>query len=282
MSRANAAWPRAAFDLQGHRGARGLAPESTVASFDAAFAAGVTGVELDVRLTGDGHVVVWHDPTLQADKCTFPGADLTGARVDELTLEQLRTVDLGALTLPAFPRQVAAPGSTVMTLDELFERYADRAGAWWTVEVKCDPTDPREAATRDELTAKVVEAIAAAGVADRSFVHSFDWAVLEAAERLDPSLLRSALLGDPEQYAPGSRWLGSVDPRDHADVQAAVASLSAVVISPHHHWCDTAFVARAHEVGLGVLPWTVNEPADVERVRAAGVDGLVTDVPDTV
>lgn len=283
MTDANAGWPRAAFDLQGHRGARGLAPESTVASFDAALAAGVTGIEFDVRLTGDGEVVVWHDPTLQADKCTFTEADLTDARVDDLTLAQLRTVDIGALTLPEYPRQVAAPGSTVLTLGELFERYADRTELWWTVEVKCDPTDPREVATREELTGKVVEAIVAAGVGERSFVHSFDWTVLEIAERLDPALLRSALLGEPRQFSPGSPWIGSIDPRDHADVHAAVAdALGAVVISPHHLWCEAAFVERAHEAGLGVLPWTVNEPADVERVRAAGVDGLVTDVPDAV
>ena len=282
MTRPNAVWPRAAFDLQGHRGARGLAPESTGASFDAAVAAGVTGVELDVRLTRDGDVVVWHDPTLQADKCTFTGEDLTGARVDELSLAQLRTADIGALTLPAFPRQAAAPGSTMLTLDELLERYADRADAWWTIEVKCDPTDPREAATREELTGKVVEAIIAAGVEERSFVHSFDWAVLELAERLDPSLLRSALLAGPEQYQPGSPWIGTVDPREHDDVQAAVAALGAVVLSPHHQWCEPAFVERAHAVGLGVLPWTVNEPDDHARVRAAGVDGLVTDVPDLV
>lgn len=115
-----AAWPHVAFDLQGHRGARGLAPESTIASFDAALANGITGVEFDVRLTGDGEVVVWHDTTLEADKCVFEGEDLTDARVDDLTLEQVRTVDVGAKTLAAFPEQVAAPGSRILTLDELF------------------------------------------------------------------------------------------------------------------------------------------------------------------
>ena len=70
------AWPHVPFDLQGHRGARGLAPESTIASFDAAIAHGVTGIEFDVRLTGDGEVVVWHDPTLEAAKCVFQGEDL--------------------------------------------------------------------------------------------------------------------------------------------------------------------------------------------------------------
>ncbi|HQF02460.1 MAG TPA: glycerophosphodiester phosphodiesterase family protein [Phycicoccus sp.] len=278
-----ATWPHVPFDLQGHRGARGLAPESTVASFDAALAAGITGVEFDVRLTGDGEVVVWHDPTLEGGKCVFDGDDLTNARVADLTLEQLRTVDIGALTLPAFPEQVAAPGSRILTLAELFSRYAvAHPTLWWTVELKVDPTDPDEVATREELTGKVVEAIKVAGVEGRSFVHSFDWAVLELAREIDSSLILSALTipGLPlEDVRP---WTGSLDPADFPDEVAAAAALGASVFSPYWTWCTPANVERAHDLGLAVLPWTVNEPADIESVRAAGVDGLVTDYPDRV
>ena len=279
------AWPHVSFDLQGHRGARGLAPESTVASFDAAIAHGVTGIEFDVRLTGDGEVVVWHDPTLQADKCRFDEVDLTGARVDELTLAQLRTVDIGALTLPTFPEQVAAPGSRVLTLAELFERYAAaHPTLWWTVEIKVDPTDPREVATREELTHKVMDAIHDGGVARRSFVHSFDWAVLELAHAQEPRLVRSALFVpglSPEDARP---WMGSLDPADFGGdiARAADEGLDASVLSPYFTWCTPENVAHAHALGLGVLPWTVNEAADLEAVRAAGVDGLVTDYPDRV
>lgn len=276
------AWPHVPFDLQGHRGARGLAPESTIASFDAAIAHGVTGIEFDVRLSGDGEVVVWHDTTLEVGKCTFDGADLTDARVDELTLDQLRTVDIGARTLAAYPEQVAAPGSRILTLAELFERYAhDHPGLWWTVEVKVDPHDRGELAIRDELTAKVVEAINAGGVADRSFVHSFDWAVLEKAAELDPSLVLSALAVPGITYAPDSLWLGSIAYAAHGDdLAGAAAAVGASVVSPYYLWCTPENVARAHEVGLGVLPWTVNEPVDLAAMRAAGVDGLVTDYPD--
>lgn len=277
-------WPHVPFDLQGHRGARGLAPESTVASFDAALSAGVTGIEFDVRLSGDGEVVVWHDPTLQADKCVFDGADLTDAVVGDLTLAQLRTVDIGRRTLAAFPRQVAAPGSRMLTLAELFARYAaDHPDVWWTVEVKVDPADPRELATRAELTEKVVAAINDGGVARRSFVHSFDWAVLELTADLDSSLTRSALAVPGVTYAPDSLWLGSIAYADHGDdLAGAAGALGASVVSPYYLWCTPENVARAHEVGLGVLPWTVNEEADVAAVRAAGVDGLVTDDPDRV
>ncbi|MCA0322134.1 MAG: glycerophosphodiester phosphodiesterase [Actinobacteria bacterium] len=275
------AWPHVPFDLQGHRGARGLAPESTIASFDAAIAHGVTGIEFDVRLTGDGEVVVWHDPTLEAAKCVFEGEDLTEALVADLTLAQLRSVDVGSRTLAAYPQQVAAPGSRILTLAELFDRYAAaHPTLWWTVEVKVDPTDPREVATREELTRRVIDAIKDAGVEGRSFVHSFDWAVLELARDIDPSLVLSALMVPGMPVEDVRPWTGSLDPADFPDEVAAAAALGASVFSPYWTWCSPDNVARAHELGLAVLPWTVNEVADLEAMKAAGVDGLVTDYPD--
>ncbi len=277
-------WPHVPFDVQGHRGARGLAPESTAASFDAAIAHGVTGIEFDVRLCGDGQVVVWHDPTLEAHKVLFDDVDLTDARVHDLTLAQLRTVDIGARTLAAYPEQVAAPGSRILTLAELFDRYASsHPRLWWTIELKVDPTDPAEARIRHDLTEKVVTAVADAGVGDRSFIHSFDWGVLEIAGALDHTLIRSALAVPGVTYAPDSAWLGSIAYDEHGeDLAGAAAAVGASVVSPYYAWCNPENVARAHQLGLGVLPWTVNELADIEAVRAAGVDGLVTDYPDRV
>lgn len=275
-------WARGVLDIEGHRGARGLLVENTIPSFLAAFDAGVTGVELDVRLTADGHVVVWHDPTLQADKCLPTGEDLVGARLDDLTLEQLRTVDVGSLTLPDFPGQQAIPGTRISTLPELLTASAGPAPeVWWTIEVKVDPTDPREVATRRQLLEGVLGAIHEAGIERRCFVHSFDWAVLDLAAQLDPTLLRSALAVAGVTYAPQSAWLGGVRWEDHRDdLAGAVAALGAQVVAPHFTSCDPGFVERAHALGLGVLPWTVNRDSDLRRVADAGVDGVVTDYPD--
>lgn len=274
-------WALGSLDIEGHRGARGLVPENILPSFLAAIDAGATGVELDVRLTADGEVVVWHDPTLQADKC-LSAEGLVGARVDELTLAQLRTVDVGTLTLPAFPEQRPAPGASISTLAELLDACAERApDLWWTIELKVDPSDPREAATRRQLVEGVLQAIHDGRVEDRCFVHSFDWAVLDLARDLDPDLLRSALAVVGHTYRPGSEWLGSVRWEDHGDdLAAAAAAIGAHVVSPHFLSCDRPFVQRAHELGLGVLPWTVNEPEDLRRMIDVGVDGLVTDYPD--
>lgn len=274
-------WASGRFDVEGHRGAAGLAPENTVAGFLAAFEAGATGVELDVRLSADGHVVVWHDPTLRADKCRSD-AGLVGARVDELTLAQLQTVDVGSLTAPEFPHQRAAPGARILTLLQLLEACGDWApDVWWTIEVKVDPTDHRSRATRSQLVEEVMAVVHRVGVARRCFIHSFDWAVLDAARDLDPGVLRSALAEVGDTYRPGSAWLGSVRWEDHRDdLAGAAAALGAHVVAPDFGACDRDFVTRAHDLGLGVLPWTVNEPDDQHRMVEIGVDGFITDYPD--
>jgi glycerophosphoryl diester phosphodiesterase len=256
--------------------------ENTVPSFLAAFDAGVTGVELDVRLTADGHVVVWHDPCIQADKCRPTGVDFVGARVDELTLDQLRTIDVGSRTLAAFPGQQAAPNERIPTLAAVLEASRERApGVWWTIELKVDPTEAGAAETRSRMLDGVLAAVDSAGTGHRSLVHSFDWAVLELARERAPGLHRSALAIAGVTYAQGSAWLGSLEWEDHgADLPAAAAAVGAHVVAPHHLSVDRDLVQRAHELELGVLPWTVNDPEDLRRVVDAGVDGLVTDYPE--
>ncbi len=257
---------------------------------------GCAGVELDVLLTADGYAVVWHDPVLLADKVTCEGTDLVGARIDELTLDQLRTVDVGSRTLPAYPRQQAVPGARIPLLSEVFAAVeAGWPDAWHTVEVKCIPYDPRDVARREQLVETVISQIRDAGVGERVLVHSFDWAVLESAARLDPALRRSALATFGETFVPGSAFLGSIRYEDFAgDLPGAAAAVGADVVAPAYARvygtsvadpgfelaCDREFVTRAHGLGLAVLPWTVNAAADIRAVIGAGVDGFVTDYPD--
>lgn len=274
-------WATGILDVEGHRGARGLVVESTLASFDAALAAGVTGIELDARLTADGQVVVWHDPVLEASKCHSTAENLIGARVDDLSMAQLRTVDVGSKTLPQFPSQRAAPGATIATLDEVVDRGQARSpGVWWTIELKVDPTDERQSTNRERLLEATLEVIGARGIEGRCFVHSFDWAVLELARELAPAVLRSALTMEGH-FTAGSPWTGSIDPVEHGlDLVSAVEALGARVISPHHRLVDADLVQSAHDHGLAVLPWTVNDDADLTGVLDLGVDGIVTDFPD--
>ena len=268
-------------DIEGHRGARGLVVENTLPSMTAALDAGVTGIELDVRMTSDGQLVVWHDPVLLSQKCRATQGDLIGARIDELTLAQLRTVDVGSQTLPEFATQRAAPGAQIATLAEVFALGEHRSSTiWWTVEVKLDPTDERQVARRERLVEATLAAIHDAGVARRCFLHSFDWAVLDLSRELDPGVLRSALT-QARHFSVGSPWTGSVDPAEHGeDLIAGVAAVGASVVAPDFALVDAELVRRAHDLDISVLTWTVNEPDDLARMMDLGVDGIVTDYPD--
>ena len=247
----------------------------------AALDAGITGIEIDVRLTADGQVVVWHDPVLLPEKCRSTQGELVGARIDELTLDQLRTVDVGSQTLPEFAGQRAAPGARIATLAEVIavgEHHSPHP--WWTIEVKLDPTDPRQVGRRERLVEATLAEVHEAGVSGRCFLHSFDWAVLDLARDLDPGVLRSALT-QARHFSVSSPWTGSIDPAEHAeDVVAGAAAIGASVVSPDFALVDADLVRRAHALDIAVLAWTVNEPNDLRRMLELGVDGIVTDFPD--
>lgn len=276
-------WSDGRFHVQGHRGAGGLFPENTLDAFHAARENGCAGIELDVRLSADGQPVVWHDEVLDPAKCRFADPAHAGARVDQLSLAQLRTVDVGSQTAPEHPMQQPAPGAGIRTLAEVFAALQDSPHLGWTVEIKVDPTDPAQLRTRHTLVEAVIATIREAGVADRALIHSFDWAVLELAAALADDLPRSALAMAGYNYFPASPWLGSVGFEAHRwDLSAAAVAAGAQVVSPYHLWCQAELVDRAHELGLGVLAWTVNTAQESARLRALGVDGVITDRPDLV
>ena len=275
-------WAGGRFDVEGHRGAKGLVVENTLASFAAAFAAGVSGVELDVRLTADGELVVWHDPVLLPLKCEASEPGLVGRRIADLSYEQLRRVDVGSKVLPGFPRQRTAPGARIPTLREVIEHGLDTSPqVWWTLELKVDPHDAGEVASRPLLLDGVLSTVHDLGVDRRCFVHSFDWSVLELSRELAPDVARSALVEAGVTWVPGSLWTGSIRVEEHGDdLAGAVAALGAQVIAPEHVLVDESLVGRAHDLGLGVLTWTVNDPVRMRALAGLGVDGLVSDYPD--
>jgi len=294
-------WRPGFFDLAGHRGARGLVVENTVPSFLHAVALGASTLELDVQLTADGALVVWHDLVVAADKAVDTGPaspsdqafPYVGSPVVELTFGQLACLDVGRRTLPQFPGQQARPGTRIPLLADVLHAVREvDPEVWFLVEVKCDPTRPELCSTPEELVSAVVEVVEAAGAADRVLLESFDWRVLEHARVAAPYLPLVAL-ADDRSFSPGSAWTGTVRYEDHdGDLVSAALALGAVAVAPAYAVpdgattagsrlvTDRAFVERAHAAGLAVVPWTVNSEEDLALVIAAGVDGLITDYPD--
>jgi glycerophosphoryl diester phosphodiesterase len=251
-----------------HRGGAARWPENSLTAFRGALAGGAKLVELDVHLTADGTVAVIHDPTL--DRTT----DATGA-VGQCTAADLRRARLragdGTLTDDCVP-----------TLDDVLA-IAAPAGAGLLIEVKTPgpavtyerrgDTVVRVSGSRyDGLEAKVLQAIRAAGCADRCVLMAFNPAVLTEVRRLAPAQ-PTTLLVDRHVSDVGVPPLEAVGWAREAGV---------TFLGLHHSLCDAEVVAAAHQAGIAVGVFTVNEPATRDRLLAAGVDVIITDRPELI
>ncbi|MFM9928100.1 glycerophosphodiester phosphodiesterase [Variovorax sp. H27-G14] len=292
------------FDLEAHRGGRGLAPENTLAAFNNAIDLGVNTLELDIGLTADGVVVISHDTSLNPDHTRDAGgnwlAPKSGAAIRTLTLAQLQTYDVGRLNPSSnygkqFALQQPRDGERIPTLAALFAqvqaRGANAATVRFNIETKVDPTKPNETAAPEPMVRALLAEIDKAGMADRVTVQSFDWRTLALVGQLAPQLPR-AYLTTPRTLK-DSRWTAGLEAGSFASVPQMVKAASAsapasgkapapVTWSPAYADLTPAVIKEAQKLGMKVLPWTVNERADMLRLMDAGADGIITDYPDVL
>ncbi len=282
------------FDLQGHRGARGLAPENTLPAFERALALGVSTLELDVGLTADGAVVVAHDPYLNPlFTRDAAGQWLGGARgplIRSLTLAQLQAYDVGRLQpdtayARTFATQQAMDGVRIPTLAQVFALAQARGATQvrFNIETKLHPGRPDDTASAEAMTRALLQEVRVAGMVARVTVQSFDWRTLQLAQALEPGL-RTAYLTN-ESFSSNNNvrdgsWNAGFTLAAHGSVPRMVKAAGGAVWSPNQGALTAERVREAQALGLAVIPWTVNEPDAMERLLAWGVDGIITDYPD--
>lgn len=297
------------FDLQAHRGGMGLTVESSITSFSHALELGVSTLELDVQITEDKQAVVTHDRKISKAVCqdtepafeNDPEYPYVGKYIKDLTLEQIRTMDCGSLVKPQYPGQVTSPGSKMMQLSEVFDlvKQYNAKKVWMNIETKVEAGAPHETAPREDFVNIVASEIRKAGMLDRVSIQSFDWGSLMMMREVEPSLPIVALTNGAQFLQPGqpgaSPWLGGIDIDDfNGDLVAAAHSFGADAISPVHGnpqngavtdenyqpYVTEEMVGNAHEAGMKVIPWTVNDKATMNKLIDDGVDGIITDYPD--
>ncbi|TFV60008.1 glycerophosphodiester phosphodiesterase [Mycobacterium sp. PS03-16] len=291
----------ASFDLQSHRGGRGETTEESLRAFAKSLELGVSTLELDIVLTRDNQPLVWHDPRIDPAKCAdtapaFPGDPLypyVGKLVRELTLEQVRTLDCGKL-LPGYPDAEVVAGNRIAVLPEVFA-LADSYGAdtvRYNIETKVEADKPEQSAAPEEFVDVILAAVRQAGKLDRVEIQSFDWRTLPMVAAAAPGVPLVALWDDTT-WVPGSPWLAGVDPAVVEDPIMGAVSVGADIVSPGYSVpygqtpadpgfrlvADREFVARAHEHGFTVIPWTINDAAAMRAQIEAGADGIITDYP---
>jgi len=289
--------PTQAFDLQGHRGARGLRPENTLAAFTFALATGVTTLETDLAVTKDGVLVISHDPFLNPDLVREPDGRWLATRglpIHSLTRAELERYDIGRLD-PAtayarsLPEQQPEDGQRFPTLEQLFAlvKAASRP-ARLNVETKIAPDGTFATIDAETFAALTVDAIRKAGLERDVTIQSFDWRTLIAAKKRAPEIGTVCLTIETERDdtvkrradAP-SPWLGGLDLRSvDGSLPRLVKAAGCATWSPFWRNVTRASVDESHAFGLTVLPWTVNDPREMARLIDDGVDGLITDYPD--
>ena len=286
------------FDLQAHRGGRGLMPENTLAAFAKALDIGVTTLELDVGVAQDGVVVITHDRHLNPDIIrNAQGQHLSerGATIMSMPYAELQRFDAGRLKpgsnyAKTFAQQQAVDGERIPALTALFELVKKRGAndVRFNIETKLSPNAPGETLPPEPFVRAVIGEIRKAGLTSRTTIQSFDWRTLQIAQKEAPEIVTVYLssqqgAGDTVQIGkPGaSPWLAGFDVDDYAgSVARAVKAAGGTVWSPNYRDVTEPLVRDAQSLGLKVVPWTVNDDADLVRLLDWKVDGLITDYPD--
>lgn len=265
------------FDLQGHRGARGLLPENTIPSFLRALDLQVRTIELDLAVTADSVVVVSHEPWFSSIICSTPDGRPVSAEnertynIYRMTYDEVRAFDCGSRGNRLFPTQeaMAAYKPRLDSTFQVLDRHASETGRdepRYNVEIKSRPEfDVTFTPDPSAFAGLVYDVIRDEGVTERTTVQSFDSRPLRALREIDPALSLALLVDNELGLARNLEEL----------------SFTPSIYSPHHRLVDRVLVDSVHALGMQIIPWTVNDTRSMERLVTLGVDGLITDYPDS-
>lgn len=253
-------------------------PENTVPAFLHAAELGCDWLELDVVLTGDGQVLVSHEPWMSARICLTPAGDsLTqeqgrALNIYRMSLAEAQAFDCGSRPHPDFPEQHLQRHHkpTLREVVEAVEEHILMNGlspVSYNIEIKSRPEwygvyQPQPG----EMTRTVLNEIDALGISERCLLQSFDPAILEAAHVQDPNLLLALL----------------VENEDGLEKNLARLSFTPQVYSPWFPLVDARTARRLRELDISLVVWTVNDLADMQRMVGLGVDGIISDHPERV
>ncbi len=266
------------FDWEGHRGTRGLMPENTLPAFHKALALGVKTLEMDVVITKDNKVVVSHDPWVSSSICLdSAGNDITPDSAGQyniyrMTYDELSEFDCGSKGNPLFPRQekIAASKPLLSDVFRMAEKYCkdyNRNEIYYNIEIKSQPDwdDVFQPPVNEfcDLVYRVVDDFIPL---KRVIIQSFDQRVLKYFHKTYPDVTLSLL----------------VENENNPETQIRSLGFKPDIYSPQYKLLKPKIVTWLHANRIRVVPWSVNNVEDMNKLIKMKVDGIITDYPDLI
>lgn len=264
------------FEIQGHRGARGLLPENSIPGFVIAIREGANVLEMDLCVAKDGNLIVSHEPWMSHTICTTPeGNAISESKERQYNLHQMSTgeiqaFDCGMALHPQFPEQRHLPVqkptlAEVVKVTEEVPLLKSDAKIRYNMEIKHrEDLEPEYCPDAVTFAKTVIAEVRRLGIEDRTCIQSFSADVLNAVHQQAPNMTTA--------------WLTDSDGPVTAEL--AKINFKPSIYSPQWEGIDANDVHDLQQQNIRVIPWTVNEAEDLFAVMQMGVDGIITDYPD--
>lgn len=264
------------FDLQGHRGARGMKPENTIPAFLIALDTGVTTIELDLAVTKDNQLVVSHEPWMSSDICltsdgeTISSREEKGYNIFRMTYEEVKSFDCGSKGNEKFPEQQKMKLSKPLLTDVIIAvedhiRSYTQYEVDYNIEIKSSPEGDNKFHPSPEVFSDLVYNIIDQYLPlERVVIQSFDFRVLKYWNKKYPEVRLAALVENNRSVSNNLSALG----------------FTPSVYSPYFKLLSKDDVRYLQQQKIRVIPWTVNDSNDIRKMRQLGVDGIITDYPN--
>ncbi len=274
----------------------GVWPANSLEGSQACLTQPVDGIEIDVQMTADGHIVAHHDYHLSRHATRLGNTWLTarGPLLKNLTLAELERYDVGTLRpgsdyATRYPHRVSADSVRIPTLPALLDRLGAANGPrrWLYIEIKTDPQDARVSPDAAAITEASIAAVEAAGWVAWTKIIAFDWKVLRLSRERNPAIatahltIPAALAGSVKPLANGdSPWADGADSRHNGGSDlAAIRAHGGMEWSPYFTEVTPERIAEAKGLGLRVGPWGLSAAEDIDRMLELGVFSVTVSGP---
>lgn len=268
------------FDIQGHRGCRGLLPENTIQAMERAIDLGVTTLEMDVVISKDKQVLLSHEPFLSHEITLY----LNGKEISEekekdynlykMNYDEIKQYDCGSKIHPRFLEQQKIKTYKPLLIDVIYfvEEYINKLQKtnpkikiFYNIETKSNPEgDGIFHPMPNEFVDLLVGVLSKTSISDRVYIQSFDVRTLQYLHKKYPKYKTVLLVENEMSIQKNLKILG----------------FKPTVYSPEYILLDKNKVEFLHKKGIKVIPWTVNKKEDMSKIISYGVDGLISDYPN--